>query len=72
VGVGVSSSLVPTNVCNILREHMVGHKGFSTDRDPLFNRTNYALWSIRMQTIYFNSDVDGRIISTSIQMLMEE
>jgi hypothetical protein len=30
---------------------MVGQEGFSTNRDLLlFDRTNYAFWSIRMQT----------------------
>jgi hypothetical protein len=29
---------------------MVGQEGFSTNMDLLFDITNYALWSIRMQT----------------------
>jgi hypothetical protein len=29
---------------------MAGQEGFSTNRAMLFNITNYALWSIRMQT----------------------
>jgi hypothetical protein len=29
---------------------MASQEGFSTNKAPLFDRTNYAFWSIRMQT----------------------
>jgi hypothetical protein len=29
---------------------MAGQEGFSTNKAPLFDKTNYAFWSIRMQT----------------------
>jgi hypothetical protein len=34
----------------ISREHTASQEGFSTNRAPFFDMTNYAFWSIRMRT----------------------
>jgi hypothetical protein len=37
---------------------MDGQEGFSTNKDPFFDGTNYALWIIRMRTYLMDIGFD--------------